>query len=167
MHASIKAKLYDWGLCINQLWFGDLAYVPTWVGVLNLASVVDGSRKVAGRDFGERMTNDLLIAVLNMALRTRRPGSVIHHSAQGNQYTVLAFDKRFAQMDVKPIMVTMGGASDNAMAEPLCRLGVRTDQQAFMKNKGRGTLGDYHLDRGLVKPTASKQRHGTAFTHKI
>ncbi len=71
---------------INQLWVADMTYVPTWAGFLYLAVVVDVySRKVVGWAFGERMTSDLVIAALNMALHTRRPESVIHHSDQGSQ----------------------------------------------------------------------------------
>jgi putative transposase len=71
---------------INQLWVADMTYVPTWAGFLYLAVVVDVySRKVVGWAFGERMTSDLVIAALNMALYTRRPKSVIHHSDQGSQ----------------------------------------------------------------------------------
>jgi putative transposase len=71
---------------VNQLWVADMTYVPTWVGFLYLAVVVDVySRKVVGWAFGERMTSDLVIAALNMALHTRRPESVIHHSDQGSQ----------------------------------------------------------------------------------
>ncbi len=52
---------------------------------LYLAVVVDVySRKVVGWAFGERMTSDLVIAALNMALHTRRPESVTHHSDQGS-----------------------------------------------------------------------------------
>jgi len=58
---------------INQLWVADMTYVPTWAGFLYLAVVVDVySRKVVGWAFGERMTSDLVIAALNMALYTRR-----------------------------------------------------------------------------------------------
>jgi putative transposase len=75
------------------------------------------SRKVVGWAFGERMTSDLVIAALNMALHTRRPESVIHHSDQGSQYTSLAFGKRCKEMGVQPSMGTVGDAYDNAMAE--------------------------------------------------
>lgn len=103
---------------INQLWVADMTYVPTWAGVLYLAVVLDVySRKVVGWAFGERMTSDLVIAALNMALHTRRPGTVIHHSDQGSQYTSLAFGKRCEEMGVKPSMGTVGDAYDNAMAE--------------------------------------------------
>lgn len=40
------------------------------------------------------MTADLVIAALNMALVTRRPDTVIHHSDQGSQYASIAFGKR-------------------------------------------------------------------------
>jgi putative transposase len=103
---------------INQLWVADMTYVPTWAGFLYLAVVLDVySRKVVGWAFGERMTSELVIAALNMALHTRRPESVIHHSDQGSQYTSVAFGKRCEEMGVKPSMGTVGDAYDNAMAE--------------------------------------------------
>ena len=63
------------------------------------------------------MTADLVIAALNMALLTRKPESVIHHSDQGSQYTSLAFGQRCKAMGVRPSMGTVGDAYDNAMAE--------------------------------------------------
>jgi hypothetical protein len=66
---------------------------------------------------GEQMTADLVIASLNMALHTRRPETVIHHSDQGSQYTSLAFGGRCKEMGVRPSMGTVGDAYDNAMAE--------------------------------------------------
>ena len=103
---------------LNQLWVADMTYVPTWAGFIYLAVVMDVySRKVVGWAFAERMTTDLVIAALNMALITRRPVSVIHHSDQGSQYTSVAFGKRCEEMGVKPSMGTVGDAYDNAMAE--------------------------------------------------
>ena len=63
------------------------------------------------------MTADLVIAALNMALLTRKPESVIHHSDQGSQYTSIEFGKRCKEMGVRPSMGTVGDAYDNAMAE--------------------------------------------------
>lgn len=103
---------------LNQLWVADMTYIPTWAGFLYLAVVIDVfSRKVVGWSFGERMTADLVIAALNMALLTRKPESVIHHSDQGSQYTSIAFGKRCEEMGVRPSMGTVGDAYDNAMAE--------------------------------------------------
>ncbi len=70
----------------DQLWVADMTYIPTWTGFLYLALVLDAfSRKVVGWAMGERMTADLVLAALNMALHTRRPESVFHHSDQGSQ----------------------------------------------------------------------------------
>jgi putative transposase len=103
---------------INQLWVADMTYIPTWAGFLYLAVVTDVySRKVVGWAFGVRMTADLVISALNMALITRKPESVIHHSDQGSQYTSVAFGQRCQQMNVRPSMGTVGDAYDNAMAE--------------------------------------------------
>ncbi len=89
-----------------------------WAGFLYLAVVLDVySRKVVGWAFGERMTADLVVEALNMALHTRKPGSVIHHSDQGSQYTSLAFGQRCREMGVRPSMGSVGDAYDNAMAE--------------------------------------------------
>ncbi|GAA6143450.1 hypothetical protein NBRC116584_32680 [Hydrogenophaga sp. 5NK40-0174] len=102
----------------NQLWVADMTYVPTWMGFLYLAVVIDvWSRRVVGWAMGERMTADLVLAALNMALEQRKPKSVIHHSDQGSQYTSLAFGERCRQMKVRPSMGTVGDAYDNAMAE--------------------------------------------------
>jgi len=103
---------------INQLWVADMTYVPTWEGFLYLAVVTDVfSRKVVGWAFGVQMTSELVIAALDMALITRKPQSVIHHSDQGSQYTSIAFGNRCKAMNVRPSMGTVGDAYDNAMAE--------------------------------------------------
>ena len=103
---------------INQLWVADMTYVPTWEGFLYLAVVTDVfSRKVVGWAFGVQITSDLVIAALDMALFTRKPQDVIHHSDQGSQYTSIAFGKRCKEMNVRPSMGTVGDAYDNAMAE--------------------------------------------------
>ena len=61
---------------INELWVADMTYIPTWAGFLYLAMVLDVySRKVVGWAFGERMTAELVLEALNMALHTRKPGA--------------------------------------------------------------------------------------------
>ena len=70
----------------DKLWIADMTYVPTWAGFIYLAVVLDvWSRRVVGWAIGERMTADLVLAALNMALDQRKPqGGVIHHSDQGS-----------------------------------------------------------------------------------
>jgi putative transposase len=103
---------------INQLWVADMTYIPTWAGFGYLAVVLDVfSRKVVGWAFGQRQTADLVLAALNMALITRKPQNVIHHSDQGSQYTSVEFGRRCQAMGVRPSMGSVGDAYDNAMAE--------------------------------------------------
>ena len=103
---------------INQLWVADMTYIPTWAGFVYLAVVLDVySRKVVGWAFGQQQTADLVIQALNMALITRKPQGVIHHSDQGSQYTSVDFGKRCKEMGVRPSMGSVGDAYDNAMAE--------------------------------------------------
>ena len=102
----------------DQLWVADMTYLPTWAGFVYLAMVLDAySRKVVGWAMGEQMTAELVVSALNMALATRKPNSVIHHSDQGSQYTSLAFGGRCKEMGVRPSMGSVGDAYDNAMAE--------------------------------------------------
>lgn len=76
----------------DRLWVADITYVPTWTGFLYLAVVLDAfSRRIVGWSMATTLTTQLVLDALNMALATRRPRSVIHHSDQGSQYTSIAF----------------------------------------------------------------------------
>ena len=76
-----------------------------------------------GWAFGVRITADLVTQALDMALMTRKPQSVIHHSDQGSQYTSIEFGIRCRQMGVRSSMGNVGDAyadfefCHNAMAE--------------------------------------------------
>jgi len=62
----------------NRLWVADMTYVPTWAGFNYLAIVLDAwSRRVVGWSIGERMTAELVLAALNMALEQRKPRGVV------------------------------------------------------------------------------------------
>ena len=70
----------------NQLWVADITYVPTWVGFLYLAVVLDAfSRRIVGWAMGHDLKAQLVIDAMNMAIGQRRPHDVIHHSDQGSQ----------------------------------------------------------------------------------
>ena len=143
---------------INQLWVADMTYIPTWAGVLYLAVVLDVfSRKVVGWAFGERMTADLVLAALNMALLTRKPESVIHHSDQGSQYTSIAFGKRCQEMGVRPSMGTVGDAYDNAMAESFfASLECELIARRVWKTKTEARLAVFTWIEGWYNP---RRRH--------
>ncbi|MFT7624683.1 MAG: transposase InsO family protein, partial [Myxococcota bacterium] len=101
---------------MHQLWIADITYVPTWAGFVFLAVVVDAfSRRVVGWAMESHLRTSLVLDALNMALTTRKPDSVIHHSDQGCQYTSLAFGKRCEMADVRPSTGSVGDCYDNAM----------------------------------------------------
>ena len=68
----------------DQLWVADATYVPTAVGFLYLAVVLDVfSRRVVGWAMGNHLHTGLMLQALDMALAQRHPNGVIHHSDQG------------------------------------------------------------------------------------
>jgi putative transposase len=160
----------------NKLWVADMTYVPTWAGFIYLAIVLDvWSRRVVGWSIGERMTADLVLAAMNMALGQRKPKGVIHHSDQGSQYTSLAFGNRCAEMGVRPSMGTVGDAYDNAMAESFfASLECELLQRRSFKSKveARSALFTYiegwynprrrHSALGYLSPMNFEERHRCA-----
>ncbi|GJD66752.1 hypothetical protein MPEAHAMD_6950 [Methylobacterium frigidaeris] len=102
----------------NRLWVADITYIPTNAGFLYLAIVLDAfSRRIVGWSMTDHLRTELVLDALEMAVGQRKPREVIHHSDQGSQYTSLAFGSRCREAGVRPSMVSVGDAYDNAMAE--------------------------------------------------
>jgi putative transposase len=102
----------------NRLWVADITYIPTWVGFLYLAVVLDAfSRRIVGWAMEAHLRTELVLKALNMALAQRRPAGVIHHSDQGTQYTSIAFGMRCRESGVRPSRGSVGDCFDNAMCE--------------------------------------------------
>jgi putative transposase len=102
----------------DLLWVADITYIPTGAGFLYLAVVLDAcSRRIVGWAMSTRLVTRLVLDALEMALVTRRPKDVIHHSDQGSQYTSIEFGRRCREAGVRPSMGSVGDAYDNAMCE--------------------------------------------------
>lgn len=102
----------------DLLWVADITYIPTWAGFLYLAVVLDAfSRRIVGWSMATTLARQLVLDALNMALATRRPRDVIHHSDQGSQYTSIEFGQCCRKAGVRPSMGSVGDAYDNAMCE--------------------------------------------------
>jgi putative transposase len=103
----------------DQKWLADITYIPTLEGWLYLAAILDlFSRKIVGWAMSDRITADLTLSALKMAIRHRQPGAdLIHHSDQGSQYT----DSRYQDLlKVHKIQSSMNGVAtwyDNAPME--------------------------------------------------
>ncbi len=103
----------------NVLWAADITFVPTWMGFLYLAVVLDVfSRRIIGWAMADHLRTELVVAALEMALWNRHPDpGVIHHSDQGCQYTSVAFGQHCQEAGVQPSMGSRGDCFDNAVTE--------------------------------------------------
>ena len=103
----------------DHKWLSDITYIPTLEGWLYLALLLDlYTRRIVGWAMSERMTSDLTLAALKMALQRRQPGpGLIHHSDQGSQYTDQAYQALLKVHDIQASMNGVGNWYDNAPME--------------------------------------------------
>jgi len=103
----------------NQKWLADITYVATSEGWLYLASLLDlYSRRIVGWAMSDRITSDLTVSALMMALRQREPApGLIHHSDQGSQYTDAAYQNLLEANGMRASMNSVGTWYDNAPME--------------------------------------------------
>ncbi len=70
----------------NRLWVADITYVPAAAGFLFLAVVLDfWSRRIVGWAMATDLRTRLVLDPLDVAVTTRKPVDVVHHSDQGSQ----------------------------------------------------------------------------------
>ena len=103
----------------NQKWVADITYIATQEGWLYLAVIMDlFSRRIVGWAMSDRMTSDLTLRALDMAIRRCRPeAGLIHHSDQGSQYTDSEYQDVLAAHGIVPSMNGVGTWYDNAAME--------------------------------------------------
>ena len=138
----------------DGLWVADITYVPTWTGFLYLAVVVDAfSRRVVGWAMALHLRSELVLAALEMALRQRRPESVIHHSDHGCQYTSIAFGRRCREAGVRPSMGSVGDAYDNALCESFfATLECELLDRVIFKTQAEARMAVFDFIEGFYNP---------------
>ena len=138
-----------------------------------LAAVQDmWSRRIVGWALADHMRTGLVAAALDMAIETRRPHGVIHHSDQGCQYTSVAFGLTCHEAGVVPSMGSVGDCYDNAMAESFFatlkaervhRRSYPTRTAAindvFTWIEGRYNTRRRHSALGYLSPATFERRH--------
>ena len=118
------------------------------------------------------LAKQLVLDALNMALTTRRPTGVIHHSDQGSQYSSIEFGHRCRDAGVRPSMGSVGDAYDNAMCESffatlecelLARCQFKTQAEArnatFAFIEGFYNKRRRHSSIGYLSPIDYGRRH--------
>lgn len=105
----------------DELWVGDVTYVPTQEGWLFVASVLDCcTRLLVGWSIADHLRTELCLDALDAATRRRgrwRFVGTVFHSDHGCQYTSAAFGARCTAMGIVQSMGTVGDSYDNALAE--------------------------------------------------
>jgi transposase InsO family protein len=103
----------------NKIWVCDFTYIHTGEGWLYLAVVIDlYSRRVVGYNIHNRMTKELVIDAMNMAIRNRKPQpGLIVHSDRGSQYCSREYQKILKNNGLICSMSRKGDPWDNACAE--------------------------------------------------
>jgi putative transposase len=122
----------------NQVWAGDITYIWTGEGWLYLAVILDlFSRQVVGWSMSERMTKDLALNALRMALVKRKPPrGLIHHTDRGSQYACGAYRKLLGSFGMICSMSRKGNCWDNAVVESFFH-SMKTEMIFFEEFKTR------------------------------
>ena len=103
----------------NQKWAADITYIPTKLGWLYLAVVMDlFSRRIVGWAMSENIDSELVQSAMKMALLYRNPDKgLIHHSDRGVQYAAQDFQDLLDDNKVVCSMSRKGNCWDNACVE--------------------------------------------------
>jgi len=103
----------------NCVWVGDITYIWTSEGWLYLAVVIDlYSRRIVGWSMNKRISRQLVMDALTMALwRRKPPRGLIFHSDRGSQYCSHDFQNLLKKHGTLSSMSRKGDCWDNAVAE--------------------------------------------------
>lgn len=120
----------------NQIWLGDITYIPTKKKTLYLAVFLDVySRKIVGWAMDTRMKEKLVIDAFNQAYGREHPEpGLIVHSDQGAQYTGAAFRSLLKFRSAISSNSRKGTPYDNAPME------------SFYKTLKRELINDAHFE---------------------
>lgn len=118
----VAPNVLDRNFAVSQpdtAYCSDITYIWTTEGWLYLAVVIDlYSRKVVGWSLKSRMTKDLVINALQMAIWRRGPSpGLIFHSDRGSQYCSNDFQQLLKDNRMISSMSRKGNCWDNSVAE--------------------------------------------------
>ncbi|HBR4565325.1 IS3 family transposase [Klebsiella pneumoniae] len=146
----------------DERWVTDITYIRTHEGWLYLAVVVDlFSRKIIGWSMQSRMTKDIVLNALLMAVWRRNPQKqVLVHSDQGSQYTSHEWQSFLKSHGLEGSMSRRGNCHDNVVAESFFQLLKRERIKKKLygtREEARSDIFDY-----IEMFYNSKRRHGSS-----
>jgi len=145
----------------DQAWVTDITYIRTHEGWLYLGVVMDlFSRRIVGWSMQSRITKELVLDALLMAVWRRSPTrEVLVHSDQGSQYTSHDWADFLETHGLEGSMSRRGNCHDNAVAESFFQLLKRERVRKKIystRDAARSDLFDY-----IELFYNSKRRHGS------
>ena len=131
-----------------RVWASDITVLWSGSGWLYLAVVMDlYSRRIIGWAMQKRMTEDLTINALRMAVDQRKPeGRLIHHSDQGSQYSSDTFGQELTHHHITPSMSRKGNCYDNAVVESFfksLKAEIPKEDRSKLREETRSRIFEY------------------------
>jgi len=158
----------------DQVWVTDITYIRTHEGWSYLAVVIDlFSRRVIGWSMQSRMTTEIALQALLMAVWRRKPKQkVIIHSDQGSQFTSQEWQIFLQTHNLEASMSRRGNCHDNAVAESFFQLlkreRIRRKTYAT-RAEARSDVFDYiemfynptrkHTNNGMLSPVNYEEQY--------
>jgi transposase InsO family protein len=145
---------------INQLWVGDITYVPLASGeFLYLALLMDlHSRRVVGWEMQDHMRESLVLATLRAAVADRQPRpGLLHHSDRGGQYAGGKYRKALSRAQMQQSMSRADNCYDNAFMES-CFGTVKTELE--MKSYSNPEIAQKEV-RDYIRYYNTRRRHSS------
>lgn len=146
----------------NKVWVTDITYIRTYEGWLYLAVVLDlFSRQVIGWSMKPRMSSDLAIDALLMAVWRRKPKQeIMIHSDQGSQFSSSDWQSFLRGNNLVGSMSRRGNCHDNAVAESFFQLLKRERiKRRIYGNRDEARSDVFDYIEMFYNP---KRRHGVA-----
>jgi putative transposase len=104
----------------NEVWVGDITYVPTDEGWLYLSTQLDVfTRKIVGYALTDHLRCEAVLEALRMAVNAQGldPDGLISHSDRGCQYAAEEYRWELEKLGITASMSRKGNCYDNAYAE--------------------------------------------------
>jgi len=157
----------------DAVWVTDITYIPTGEGWLYLAVILDlYSRGIVGWAMSDRITQQLTLDALGMALARRRPREgLLHHSDRGSQYASGDYQTALGRQGIVGSMSRRGDCWDNAVAESFfatLKVELVHDARWSTRAAARGAVFEYieifynqqrrHSSLGFLSPLAFERQ---------
>lgn len=132
----------------NQVWVGDITYIPTHEGWTYLSAFMDlGTRTVKGWSISDSLKAKLVVdAFLQAVFRHKPEPGLIVHSDRGSQYASSAYRTQLQAHHALPSMGRTGNCYDNAAMESFwatLKAELRITKPFATKREARLAIFDY------------------------